>query len=120
MTLPDGTVIRFDGYRQWVNLQVSHDPSQTMLLVAAILMVAGLLGSLAIRRRRLWVRIAVPDATARSVVSVGGLARNDGGNFGTEFQAIITDLAAVLDAGPAPATVAAPSAAAERIGAGKD
>ena len=117
MTLPDGTVIRFDGYREWANLQVSHDPTQTGLLVAAILMVAGLLGSLAVRRRRLWVRVAAPAGSARSVVWVGGLARTDGGNFSTEFQAIVAELAAVLDAGPA--TVAAP-AAAEKIGAGKD
>jgi cytochrome c biogenesis protein len=120
MTLPDGTVIRFDGYRQWANLQISHDPTQTWLLVAAILMVAGLLGSLAVRRRRLWVRIATPDGEARSVVSVGGLARNDGGNFSTEFQAIVAQLTAVLDSGPAPATVTHSSAAAEKIGAGKD
>ena len=120
MTLPDGTVIRFDGYRQWANLQVSHDPAQTWLLVASVLMVAGLLGSLAVRRRRLWVRIALPAGAARSVVSVGGLARNDSGNFSTEFQAIVAELARVLDAGPQPAAVAAPSAAAERIGAGKD
>ena len=120
MTLPDGTVIRFDGYREWANLQVSHDPTQTRLLVAAILMVVGLLGSLAVRRRRLWVRIAAPVGSARSVVSVGGLARNDGGNFSTEFQAIVAELAAVLDAGPQPAAVAAESAAAEKIGAGKD
>jgi cytochrome c biogenesis protein len=120
MTLPDGTVIRFDGYRQWINLQVSHDPTQAGLLVAAILMVVGLLGSLAVRRRRLWVRIAPPGTSARSVVSVGGLARNDGGNFSTEFQAIVADLAAALDSGPQPATVAASPGAAEKIGAGKD
>ncbi|MDQ1722818.1 MAG: cytochrome c biosis protein, partial [Pseudonocardiales bacterium] len=118
MTLPDGTVIRFDGYRQWANLQVSHDPSQTALLFAAILMVAGLLGSLAIRRRRLWVRVSAADPSARSVVLVGGLARTDGGNFSTEFQAIIAELAAVLDPGEPPATKA--ESAADKIGAGKD
>ena len=119
MTLPDGTVIRFDGYRQWVNLQVSHDPTQTMLLIAAILMVAGLLGSLAIRRRRLWVRVAPAGASARSVVSVGGLARTDGGNFSTEFSAIVEQLTAVLDSGAAPAEAPAESSD-DKIGAGKD
>ncbi|HEY0168412.1 MAG TPA: cytochrome c biogenesis protein ResB [Jatrophihabitans sp.] len=119
MTLPDGTVIRFDGYKEWANLQVSHDPSQTALLVASILMTAGLLGSLAIRRRRLWVRVAPAGPAARSVVSVGGLARTDGGDFSAEFQAVLARLTAVLDAGAPPATVAAP-ATAEKIGAGKD
>jgi cytochrome c biogenesis protein len=121
MTLPDGTAIRFDGYRQWANLQVSHDPSQTALLAAAVLMVVGLLGSLAVRRRRLWVRIAPPVPGARSVVSVGGLARNDSGNFSAEFTGLVTHLSAVLDAGP-PATPAAPAvdSAASTIGAGRD
>ncbi len=116
MTLPDGTVIRFDGYRQWVTLQVSHDPTQTALLIAAILMVTGLLGSLAVRRRRLWVRVIGSDSSPRSVVSVGGLARNDTGNFAAEFEAIVVQLAAVLDGARQPAA----SSAAEKIGAGKD
>jgi cytochrome c biogenesis protein len=118
MTLPDGTVIRFDGYKEWANLQVSHDPSQNALLIASILMTAGLLGSLAIRRRRLWVRVVPAAPSARSVVSVGGLARTDGGDFGAEFQAIVAQLTAVLDAGAPPA--AAEPAVAEKIGAGKD
>ncbi|HST47662.1 cytochrome c biogenesis protein ResB [Jatrophihabitans sp.] len=125
MRLPDGTVVRFDGYRQWANLQVSHDPSQTALLVAAVLMVLGLLGSLAVRRRRLWVRIAPPVPGARSVVSVGGLARNDSGNFTAEFTALVAQLSAALDAGPPVAPAAAPvgsaaGSAADKIGAGRD
>jgi cytochrome c biogenesis protein len=118
MTLPDGTVIRFDGYKEWANLQVSHDPSQTALLIASILMVAGLLGSLAIRRRRLWVRVAPAGPAARSVVSVGGLARNDSGNFSTEFEAIVAELANVLEDGAPPAPTQ--PATVEKIGAGKD
>jgi cytochrome c biogenesis protein len=120
LVLPDGTQIRFDGYRQWANFQVSHDPTQSRLLIAAILMVLGLLGSLAVRRRRLWVRIAGPDASARRVVSVGGLARNDGGSFSTEFQGILAQLAAALDDGGPPAAGSATSAADEKIGAGRD
>jgi cytochrome c biogenesis protein len=124
MTLPDGTVIRFDGYRQWASLQVSHDPSQTALLVAAVLMVLGLLGSLAVRRRRLWVRIAAPVPGARSVVSVGGLARNDSGNFSAEFTALVAQLSAALDVGPpavpAAATESAVGSGADKIGAGRD
>lgn len=118
MRLPDGTVIRFDGYKQWANFQVSHDPSQTALLVAAILMVAGLLGSLAIRRRRLWVRVEQPAGSARSVVSVGGLARSDTGNFGTEFAALVEQLATVLDTGSPEPALPSPEGAA--IGAGRD
>ncbi|OOK65607.1 resB-like family protein [Mycobacterium kansasii] len=54
---PDGTTVRFDGAVPFVNLQVSHDPGQTWVLVFAVTMMAGLLVSLLVRRRRVWVRI---------------------------------------------------------------
>ena len=31
--LDDGTRVRFDGVRDWVSLQVSHDPAQLWVLV---------------------------------------------------------------------------------------
>ena len=52
-----GTIVRFDGAVPFVNLQVSHDPGQTWVLVFAITMMAGLLVSLLVRRRRVWVRL---------------------------------------------------------------
>lgn len=107
MTLPGGTTVRFDGYQQWASLQVSHDPTQTYLLIAAILMVTGLLCSLVVRRRRVWLRLvaeavdgadaaAAPPASARTLIEVGGLARNDSGNFATEFEALLASLRAEL------------------------
>jgi cytochrome c biogenesis protein len=123
LKLPDGTTVRFDGYRQWASLQVSHDPTQLLLLVVAVLMVLGLLGSLAVRRRRLWLRIT-PDhagdeasAGVGSLIAVGGLARNDSGNFGAEFAAILERLAAELGSLPPDSTGAR---ADDRVGAGRD
>ncbi|MDQ2836345.1 MAG: cytochrome c biogenesis protein ResB [Actinomycetota bacterium] len=116
MTLPDGTTVRFDGYKQWVTLQVSHDPTQALLLVAAVLMVLGLLGSLAVRRRRLWVRITPDGDGLRSLVAVGGLARNDSGNFTAEFETIMSTIRQALDAG----ADAGVRPTADKIGAGKD
>ncbi|HEX2902972.1 MAG TPA: cytochrome c biogenesis protein ResB [Jatrophihabitans sp.] len=121
MTLPDGTTVRFDGYKQWASLQVSHDPTQVYLLIAAVLMVAGLLGSLAVRRRRLWLRITPgsdQQGTGRSLVAVGGLARSDTGNFSAEFAAVVERLAAALDSTGGPPEVAAASP--EPLGAGRD
>src|SRR6185437_9262559 len=125
MKLPDGTTVRFDGYRQWASLQVSHDPTQFALLIAAVLMVLGLLGSLAVRRRRLWLRIApVPEAPGRdgtgsagSLIAVGGLARNDSGNFHAEFAALFEQLAQEL--GPV-RQAAAETRTGDRVGAGRD
>jgi len=91
-TFGNGVSVSFDGWVPWASMQVSHDPSQGYLLVAAAAMVLGLLGSLGVRRRRLWLRIT-PSAGAASgsptVVAVGGLARSDSGNFATEFTTLM-------------------------------
>ena len=90
-SLPGGVTVTFDGYEQWAGLQVSHDPSQYYLLVAAASMVVGLIGSLFIRRRRLWLRAApsvAGDSASPTVVTVGGLARSDSGNFTEEFNGL--------------------------------
>jgi len=93
--LKGGGSITFDAVEQYVNFQVSHDPAQGYLLIGAVAMVVGLFGSLAIRRRRLWIRIdpasAGPDGSP-TVVTVGGLARSDSGNFTAEFDALLTRL----------------------------
>jgi cytochrome c biogenesis protein len=105
--LAGGVSVTFDGWVPWAGLQVSHDPTQTYLLVAAGLMVAGLLGSLAIRRRRVWLRLApeVPGSDeGPTVVMVGGLARSDSGNFPDEFAALI-DRLKPGDNSPAPTLV---------------
>jgi len=105
-TLDDGTKITFDGYHEWATIQVNSDPGQTLVLWSAGAVVLGLLMSLAVRRRRLFLRIspgpvdnfspvdsdARPDPDGRSVVAVGGLARTDAGSFGTEFARVVERL----------------------------
>jgi cytochrome c biogenesis protein len=88
LVLDDRTVVRFDGVEQWVALQVSHDPAQQWVLLAAVLVLGGLGASLSIRRRRFWVRAtpsADPAEPGRTVVEVGGLARTDQAGYGEEF-----------------------------------
>ena len=63
--LDDGTVVRFDGAVPFINVQVSHDPAQVWVLVFAMTMMAGLLVSLVVRRRRVWVRSSRPGAAPR-------------------------------------------------------
>ncbi|WP_174372209.1 cytochrome c biogenesis protein ResB [Nocardia araoensis] len=97
-TLPNGTKVTFDGAQEFVNLQVSHDPAQQWVLVSALLMMAGLLVSLLIKRRRIWVRVYPADDTAgtvdqrRTVVEMGGLARTDQAGWGGEFDRLRTRL----------------------------
>ena len=90
--LSDGTTIRFAGVDQWATFQVAHDPGKKVVLVAAILVVAGLLGSLRVRRRRFWLR-ATPvgdgDDAGRSVVTAAGLPRTDPEGFRQEFDLLV-------------------------------
>lgn len=91
-TLSNGTVVTFDGAKEFVNLQVSHDPAQQWVLVSALTMMAGLLVSLLVKRRRIWIRVyPAPSGTGtvdqrRTVVEMGGLARTDQAGWGEEFD----------------------------------
>jgi cytochrome c biogenesis protein len=85
--LDDGTVVRFDKATPFVNLQVSHDPAQVWVLVSAMTMMAGLLVSLIVRRRRVWARIT-PDGPGTVRVELGGLARTDNSGWGGEFDSL--------------------------------
>ncbi len=92
--LDDGTKVRFDGAVPFVNIQVSHDPAEIWVLVFAMTMMAGLVVSLVVRRRRIWIRITPePTAPAGTVnVELGGLARTDNSGWGDEFERLSTRL----------------------------
>ena len=104
-----------------MNLQVSHDPGQTWVLVFAITMMAGLLVSLLVRRRRVWVRLtsaaqeAGEDAPGTVNVELGGLARTDNSGWGDEFERLTERLLAGLGE-PLNSAAAATSAQAGRAG----
>jgi cytochrome c biogenesis protein len=92
-TLPDGTQIRFNGVKPWANFQVSKEPGKELALYSVGAAIVGLVLSLFIRRRRMWVRaVAGPDG--RTVVEVAGLTRTEGGGLGQEVQALVDDLRA--------------------------
>jgi cytochrome c biogenesis protein len=76
MTLPDGSTITLDGVRRWASLQVARNPGTGPALAAAVLALAGLMMSLFVRRRRVWVRATVA-ADGRTLVEVAGLARSE-------------------------------------------
>jgi cytochrome c biogenesis protein len=93
--LPNGGSIQFVGTEEWATFQVTQDPGKLIALIAAVGIVGGLLLSLRVRRRRVWVK-AVPaggaDGPTRTVVQVGGLARTDADAFAAEFEALTARL----------------------------
>ncbi len=92
VALPDGFTLQIAGVTNWASLQVKDDPGKVIVLISSIAMVVGLILSLSVRRRRLWLR-ATPDRAGRTLVTVGGLVRSDGDGFTREFPAIAADLA---------------------------
>lgn len=93
MELPDDLgALTFTGYKQYATFQVTYDPARWIALITAVLAVVGLIATLAVRRRRIWVRARDGGADAgRTLIEVGGLPRADpGGGFADEF-ATLTD-----------------------------
>ena len=93
LTLPDGNgTITFAGLQEWSTFEVAHDPGKGLALVGALAAVAGLLLSLFVRRRRVWVRATTgPDGT--TVVEVAGLAKTEAGGVEDDVDALVAVLA---------------------------
>lgn len=85
-TFAEGS-IRFDGFVQWVNLQVVKDPGKGYALVGGILAILGLLASLFTRRRRIWIRI-----NTDGMVEVAGLAKSGAPGLEEEIAELIIDV----------------------------
>ena len=75
--LPGGLgTIELTAIPRFVSLDVHHDPAQVWVLVFAILVVAGLVTSLFIPRRRVWIK-AVTGKGGVLTLEYAGLARGD-------------------------------------------
>ncbi len=91
--LPGGASLTYADTKEWATFQVTQDPGKGLALVAAIGMVGGLMLSLFIRRRRLWVRVRAGETDgAPTTVEVGGLARTDPERYALEFAALVRKL----------------------------
>lgn len=76
-TLPDGKgSITFDGVKKYVGVDIHHNPGQLSALIFALLAVAGLVVSLYVNRRRVWVRTGTHE-DGRTMVEYGLLARGE-------------------------------------------
>jgi cytochrome c biogenesis protein len=87
-TLPDGKgSISFDGVKRYIGVDIHHNPGQLYALIFALLAVAGLVTSLYVNRRRVWVRTGThPDG--RTMVEYGLLARGEDHRLAAEAETI--------------------------------
>jgi cytochrome c biogenesis protein len=82
--------VSFDGIQPWVKIQISQTPGKWVALVGVVLALLGLLGSLFIRPRRVWVR-ARRDGDG-TLVEVAGLDRSGNGDVAAAVADLVTAL----------------------------
>ena len=89
--LPNGLgSVSFDGVERWNKLQISQTPGKEIALVGVVLALLGLLGSLFIRPRRVWVRAR--EGTDGTLVEVAALDRSGGGDTAVVTADIVASL----------------------------
>lgn len=95
----DGTItVEFTNLDMWSGFQVSHQPGRRVLLAAGALILVGLLPSLYVYRRRLWVTARAGDQGSEVVLAGAALQRVPA--FTEEFDGIAAELRQALP-GPA-------------------
>ncbi|GAB2690368.1 cytochrome c biogenesis protein ResB [Thalassiella azotivora] len=96
--LPDGHgSITFEDLTRFAAVDVRHDPGKVPALVFAVLAMVGLVASLFVRRRRLWVRVLPASGPGRTVVQVAGLARGDDPGLADEVRDVARALGEAAD-----------------------
>lgn len=92
--LPGGRgSITFDGVERFAGLSVRSDPGKWLTLWSALLALAGLVASLVVKRRRVFVRVAASEADqGRTVVTVAGLSKDDDVALGERLEQVLQGL----------------------------
>ncbi|BCW64330.1 cytochrome c biogenesis protein ResB [Arthrobacter sp. StoSoilB22] len=86
--LPEGKgSITFDGVKKYIGVDIHHNPGQLYALIFGFLAVAGLVMSLYINRRRVWVRTGT-HSDGRTMVEYGLLARGEDHRLAGEAAAL--------------------------------
>jgi len=94
--LPNGLgSITLDDVKRFATLEVHHDPAQGWVLAFAILILGGLLTSLFVPRRRMWVK-AIENGDGSLTLEYAGLARGDDPNLLPAIESVADQHAAVL------------------------
>jgi cytochrome c biogenesis protein len=80
--LPGGRgSVTYEGTQRWAGVSTRYDPARPLALGSALVSALGLVASLVVRRRRVFVRVRPadpgPDGAPRSHVQVGALAKSE-------------------------------------------
>jgi len=98
--LPGGLgTVSFTGVRQYTVLTLARDPGVPIVLAAAVLILLGLLPSLYVTRRRVWVR-AVPAGPGGLRIEAAGLALQGKTAFADEFRDLAAELGREVERSP--------------------
>jgi cytochrome c biogenesis protein len=90
--LPDGRgSVTFDSVERWAGVSVRYDPGKELALGGAFAALAGLIASLMIRRRRVFVRVRAEGR--RTVVTIGGLAKGEDPGLGAMIADLLSSIA---------------------------
>ena len=89
--LPDGLgSVTFEKVVSWQRIQISHTPGKDIALLGVLLALLGLMGSLFIRSRRVWLRVTQgPDGTE---VEVAALDRSGGADTDAVLSRLVAEL----------------------------
>ncbi|WP_028650181.1 cytochrome c biogenesis protein ResB [Nocardioides halotolerans] len=89
--LPDGLgSVTFDEVVSWQRIQISHTPGKNVALLGVVLALLGLMGSLFIRSRRVWVRVT--EGSDGTLVEVAALDRSGGADTDAVLSGLVADL----------------------------
>jgi cytochrome c biogenesis protein len=93
-TLPGGAgTVAFTGFQRWASFQIAYDPGKELALGGAVIAIAGLMLSLFVRRRRLWVKVQKLPGKG-TLIHVAGLARTEGSDLADDVDGVVAHLAA--------------------------
>ncbi len=89
--LPDGLgSVTFDGVVSWQRIQISQSPGKDVALLGVVLALLGLMGSLFIRSRRVWVRVT--EGADGTLVEMAALDRSGGADTDAVLSGLVADL----------------------------
>ncbi|PRY15957.1 cytochrome c biogenesis protein ResB [Kineococcus rhizosphaerae] len=101
VTLPNGLgTVEFTGVERFASFDVRSTPGQSAALVFALLAALGLVLSLFLPRRRVWVKATASGTGAGSAVEVAGLARGNDAGLAEEVDAVLRRLREALGEPP--------------------